>query len=653
MANEENDTDVRSRLRQSARDAGCGVFDPVKPPLAGVAVDVLHAGLVELSRDQAFVQEILGDLFPEGCPANLDTFYSRVTLWDTELPASPDAHRLLAAVLAQARQTWQIEQERLLEALNSPNHEGFFPMLDALPVFLAENELPARFAAGWFVAIAERLRGDMGGGGFWLGLREFAAYFPMRALEVVDLLLSDKPTAQSMWVAARLLGVCRAAASSEAEKARLATTEARWASSRQQEERLYFHRSWMSTAGERALTPAEFATLLKRVDQGSEKEFEDAFFVVTQCLASVKTTAEVRQTGLAWLRKQASSALGPEPKFQIVAFVHNASEDQGDVDDLLWAVQPIALEHVGTWRLVETVLVKRLKEVPKTRFLKLFDGLANHSHGAFAATFGTSGLMERLPLELTQDKKLADGLLANLLFSYNGHYRRLGLRLFERLPTGTVSGDVFVDKEDAEVLLALLELRRSLPRPSAVADYLLLLAPYVEKAGAELKTEYSDEVLVQAKNLPGACLKRFKAEVGKSTIIDAAVAKAEAYVAALAAASNSPLAEMAVPGFARAWKEQQRRFQNDVAEGAKERSVWAQVISEVHVLYGDEFAVDSGGDINGTPFKESYIQIEVPSLEFIDPEGMTLRRLEAVRALERLEASQKIEEQQPPSTSVA
>ncbi len=649
MADEENIVDVRSRLRQWGRDVARGVFDPATPPFAGVAAKDLSAGLAELSRDPVFAQDILGDLFPEGCPADLGIFYSRLTFWDTELPASADAHRLLAAVLTQARQAWQAEQDRLLEALNSRDHEGFFPMLDALPVFLAENELPARFAAKWFVTIAERLRGDMGGGGFWLGLKEFAIHFPFRALEGVDFLLSDEPTEDSMWVAARLFGVARASASSEAEKTRLADTGTRWASSRRPDERLYFHRSWMSTAGERAMTPAEFATLLEQMEQGSEKEFEDAFFVVTQCLASVKTTAEVRDTGLAWLRKRASSGLGPQPKFQIVAFVHNASEDQGDVDDLLWAVQPIALEHVGTWRLLDTVLVKRLRETSDTRFLKLFDGLANQSQGAFAAAFGTDGLMERLPRELAHDKKLADGLLANLLFSYDGHRRRLGLRLFERLPTGTISSDVFVGKKDEEVLLALLELRRSLPRPSAVADYLLLLAPYVEKASAELKAEYADEVLVQAKNLPGACLKRFKAEAGKSTIIDGAVVKADAYVAALTAASNSPLADMAVPGFTRAWREQQRRFQNDVAEGAKGRSVLAQIMTEVHVLYGDAFAVDNGGDINGTPFKESYVQMEVPGLEFIDPEGMTLRRLGASRAIEKLEGRQRTKEQ-PSST---
>lgn len=650
MADEENAPDVRSRLVRWAGEVARGVFDPAAPPLAAVASNVQSSRLAELSRDSAFAQEVLASLFPEGCPSDLATFYSRLTMWDTELPASPDAHRLLAVLLTQARRTWSAESDCLLEALNSPGHDGFFPMLDALPVFLAENELSAPFAAKWFLAIAERLRGDMGGGGFWQGLREFAAHFPLRTLDVVDLLLSDKPTDQSMWVAARLLGVCRAASSSETEKARLATTETKWAASRRPEERLYFHRSWMSTAGERALTPTEFAVLRERMEQGSEKEFEDAFFVITQILASVKTTPDVRTVGLGWLRQHASATLGPEPKFQLAAFVQNASKDQGNVDDLLPAIQPIALEHVGTWRLLETVLVKRLKEVPNTHFLNLFDALASDSQGAFAVAFGTSGLMERLPRELAHDKKLTNGVLANLLFSYGGHRRRLGLRLFERLPTGTISTDVYAGKREDEVLLALLELRRSLPRPAVVADYLLLLAPFMEKASAELQAEYGDEVLVQAKNLPGECLRRFKAEAGKSTIIDGMVAKAEAYVAALKAVAGSPIAEMAVPGFDRAWKEQQRRFQNNVAEGAKDRSVWAQIVSEVHILYGDQFAVDHGGDLSGTPFKKSYVQTEVPSLDFIDPEGMTIRRLEASRAIEQLEAGQGAGEP-PPTTS--
>lgn len=652
MADQHDVVDLRPQLRGWAQEIGRGFFGASKPVLTDANSETLRASFEGLSRNQTFAREIVHDLFPDGCPADLGDFHARVALWDTELPATVETHRLLAALLTQAGQVWPASKDTLLRALASPGQEGFFVMLDALPAFLGENELSANFAAEWFTAIADRLSLQGGGGVFWLGLREFAAHFPERSLQVAELLLNDPQTKNSLAVAARLLGVCRGRELTETETNRVDAISSGWASAWQPEHRRFYNRSWISTAAERALATAEFETLLHRMEQESDKEVEDAFAVVTQCLASAKTGAEVRVRAIAWLREHASSKLGLMAKFYILGFVDEAGDKAAELDDLLCAIQPISVEHENLWHLLQTILVKRLKAGPWTEFVELFKNLADRSGGGFTAAFAKQGLMERLSQKLARDKECADALMADLLFSYDGHRRRLGLHLLQRLPSGTISAAVLTGKKDVEVLLGLLELRCGIFRPFAVAEFLMLIGPYVDTAGAKLKHQYADEVLVQAKSLPRACLERFKAESGKSAIIDKAVPKAEAYVAALKAAGSSPIAEMDVPGFNRAWKEQQRRFRNDVEAGAKQQSIWTRIVPEVHLLYGDKFAIDNGGDSNGTAFKTSYLEAEFPSLEFIDPEGMLLRRILATGAIEQLEDGQAAPEPPPSEPAV-
>ena len=635
---DQRDSDVSLRLQQWACEIGRNVFSPAKFPLQGLAPDATNEALESLSGDQTFAVRIVSDLFPQGCPSDLSVVYRRIAMWDSGLPTIAAADRLLAAVFTRAYRSWPAEQNRLLEALNAPDHDGFVCLLDALATFLGENELPALFAAGWFVAVAERHAREGGGAGFELGLRAYAVHFPEYALKVVELLLSDEANDQALVVAAGLLGICRGIDLPKAAKTQLGAVELKWLSNRRPDARFYLHRSWIPTARERALTPVEFDALLERLGQGSAREFTDGFNVVMLCLASTKTRAEVCAQGLAWLRRHASSSLEPEAKYYVAVFVHNAPESPGDLDDLLGAIQPVAPELQVIWQVLETVLVKRLKERPIAEFVELFLKLADQSNGAFGALLKVHRTMERLSVGLSHRTGAADALMANLLFSHDRHRRRLGRRLFERLATGTLSSAVYAGKNDGEVMLGLLEFRRALaPRASAVADFLLLIAPFADAAGAGFKEEYADEVLVQAKNFPGACLRRFKAAAGKSAIIAEVVPQVEAYAAALRAAGNSPLGATAVPGFDRAWHEQQRRFSNQVQEGAREQLPLMQIFPEVHMLFGDSFAVDNGGELNPTAFKNTEVGTEFPGLDFIDPEGMILRRINAVGAIEYLE----------------
>ena len=220
----------------------------------------------------------------------------------------------------------------------------------------------------------------------------------------------------------------------------------------------------------------------------------------------------------------------------------------------------------------------------------------------------------------------------------------------------TIAAEVLAAKTDIELLLSLLELRGGVlvTRGQTIAEYLFLIAPRMEQAGEALRAVFEEELFVQAKNFPGACLERFKsAATAGSTLVANAVAKADAYFTNLRTLHRSPLTAMHVPGMDRARQHHARQFSQAVQKQSEEQSVFAQLFKNVHLLYGDQFAFNQGGAIEPQPFQNVSVEMEVPRLEFIDPEYMILRRFGAKMQAARIQQSLATHADPPPPDQAA
>jgi hypothetical protein len=69
---------------------------------------------------------------------------------------------------------------------------------------------------------------------------------------------------------------------------------------------------------------------------------------------------------------------------------------------------------------------------------------------------------------------------------------------------------------------------------------------------------------------------------------------------------------------------------NQVSKGAEELSIFTKLVKKVVLLYGREWRTFHGGVLGeSSGLKQISTSMEFPRMEFIDPEGMQLRRIHA------------------------
>jgi hypothetical protein len=95
---------------------------------------------------------------------------------------------------------------------------------------------------------------------------------------------------------------------------------------------------------------------------------------------------------------------------------------------------------------------------------------------------------------------------------------------------------------------------------------------------------------------------------------------------------------MEVAGHRRAVIEQRRRFSREVAKAAESHSPILRMAKTTRLLYGRTTSMFLGGQVLGdpTPLVESSVSMEMPLIDYCDPEEMAVRRLHASTMIARL-----------------
>ena len=183
-------------------------------------------------------------------------------------------------------------------------------------------------------------------------------------------------------------------------------------------------------------------------------------------------------------------------------------------------------------------------------------------------------------------------------------------------------------------------MQRFTTQGKAVARFLIFLVPFVERADQDLQEDFYDELLLQLKNFPGACKDEFTARATDFPILQKAIAEAEQYFEALGTIRKSSINQIEVAGFARAAQLHARRFAAQVSKGSEELSIFTQLFKKVRLLYGHQWRTFHDGVLGASSdLKEISTSMEFPRMEFVDPEGMQLRRFHASLRIRELSAA--------------
>jgi hypothetical protein len=600
---------------------------------------VLQAEIEAAVANPERIAALVKSLFPTGVPLTVE-FFERFNDLHMRLGWNETSKPLVGALLCAAMEQLDTDKsEALLAALPRVRNPGFFQTLDYLGFLLRKRELRPQFAADWFPSLVKRIGNDLASGDFWNALEGYCESHPQNAIELLRILASARDEEQ-ISVAAYILGTLRSLNPSVQEL--LAPTELELSRAAIPGSREVYNRSWIQTARRGELEKTDLEALTSRISVCPPEEREQAFWIVCRCLLSPSISKDSFDFGMTWLRANVSSSVSPVAKYQIVDLAARLdARHSGAAGELILAVQPVLPEHKGIWQKVEHFLVQSLERnlAAFTDFLVKF---ARSNAANWLKVLKTPREFEWLLSEM-HGRDVAGGV-GQLVFDEMIQCRKLGLFFFDKLDLVAVPSEI-LDRLDGRALaLAFYESQRTSLSGAANARFLCVLLPLIERMNDAVQRDLREELLLQLKNYPGACRSVFQAAANEFPILQNALRNVDDYFGKLQEVRVSGIAAMAVPGYKHAAKLNARRFSHAVEKAAEDNSVFLKMFKKTRLLYGKQWSTFHDGTFSETSgLQEFSSEVEIPRLEFIDPEGMNLRRFHA--SVKIRELSQFIDEE--------
>jgi hypothetical protein len=373
---------------------------------------------------------------------------------------------------------------------------------------------------------------------------------------------------------------------------------------------------------------SDLELLTTRMTTGSDEEREQVFWLVCRSLLSATISEDALRFGWDWLESHVSGDITPVAKYNVVDFAAQLPlEKFRQAANLVLAVQPISPEHKGIWKEVEHFLVTVLGANLEL-FREFVIELGTRNGENWLKVLHEPGQFEWLLSEM-QSKDVSSAI-GELILAEHHDCRQLGIFFFDKLNLTTLPTAVFEKVKEKRVALAFYELQCGVIHGPAICRFLIFLIPLVERTSSALQAEFYDELLFQLKNYPGGCKDQFAPAATKFPILQKAIGEVDTYFAQLDKARKSPINQISMSEFNRSARLHSRRLTSQVSKGAEEVSVFMKLLKKVPLLYGRQWRTFHGGVLGeSSRLQEISTSMEFPRMEFIDPEGMQLRRFHA------------------------
>ena len=603
-----------------------------------------------LEKNKEQVAELLNILFPQGITADYE-FYETLSKIPPCLEFEEPSDRLIGILWSEAYQLIPSHsRETFLNLWLDKEAFRFWDYVYALPTFLSNKEVSTVLASSWFLKIGHAVKGDLEGGDFFRGVENYAFNFPYAGLEVFDQYIKDGLDDVRLHLAAIILGAIRAKIIKQPTlREEVFTREENLQASQKIELRRCYYRSWRTSFRRDGITIAELFSVLDIAMKGTIEEQNEAFDLVRRC-SFVQAEKEFARFVFQWLSKHVSSELSPIAKFSVVDTVSKLRDYQGkdnvlidtaDANELILAIQPIEKKFIGIWEKIEEYLIKLLHENTDW-FGELLKQIAEKNPETLIELF----IDNKLGYLISEINRIGTSqLIVDCIFSMVNTYRRLGNVLIQKIEIETLYDEVMEVKQvsDTELRLALWEsIRMPFTDSKKTARFLLMMECLVRNASDnELRDEFENEMVLQATNYPGACLKEWKKIEKPSDLLKRVLAKAEGYFEKQKKLQNSPANSFQFPEYMETIEKERRGLSQRFLE-TRDQSLVSQIFPTVDLIYGDLLAQGEKGEIGEPrPLEELPFQVEMPRLERLQPESMALRRFEAEQNIRRLQNEEK------------
>lgn len=580
------------------------------------------------------VADCVNQLFPSGIPIG-QSFFDLLDEFHRWIGIDQSADEAIGLVWSEAmrRLTLDQQQELLRVFVNQKGHD-FFEHAQSLPNVLQLLPLPSVFLAGWFPDLYQVVEGDVQTSA-WAAIRTVCIHQSENAIGALQLLV-ERTEDRHRTVAAFMLGTLRTLGLTEEQVNALVKIENLVASHADIRFREVCNRSWVTTASGTGLTAEQMRSLYSRAEL-SDEDLSSIVGVICHLLSFSMLPEDQGLLAREWLSKAVTRALSSEAKHSVAAAADRLSRDPKqmppEVTDWILAILPVTEDNPGTWERIGSFLSHLLRNDANQ-----FTNVALKICRTSAITVLRLLHGGRFRHLLHDFKKHDVSVLASqLTLSVDTASRKLGVYLFDQLEIKELSADTLRNSPPVAPRLLFYEMQRTILKPTTIARLLAGLEPIAEESTDWFKTAFLEELKLQCHNFSGGCRHEIEALSKNKPMVAQSLKHVAGYFDELKRAHSEGINAMEVPGFHRAVIVQKQLFNKSISEYTDSSSSFASLFKKVSLLYGRAASQFIEGNlINATPLAEMATSMELPIVDFCDPEEMALRRLHASAAISSL-----------------
>lgn len=582
------------------------------------------------------IDKIIAHLFPSEIPISTN-FYNTLQKFQHLVGYGPVFYALGGRIWAGSYNKLAPDKQRvLLDSLMDEKSRGVWRAIFFLPEFCSRSDIEPQFAAVWFYRFGGKVKDDMANWDFFNGVKNYAFHFPASGMKVFETYIAEQLDELKSSLAALLLGTVRSkAAKGDYKKDIISRWDEQLLRNSEVKMRLVYYRSLPISFDMGDLSTQELDCELTKMLKGEPEEVSEAFSIIWRCLRGERADDDFVKFAMKWFSKNVSSKLPDAAKYHLVNamwFFNTPGKQKIDIkaseaDNLLVAIQPIPENNHGTWNYFEMYLEERLKQDP-VAFESILEKLVAANPKGMVAKFQNDAF-DHLKTQICQSK--TQDFITNWSLSTDTNKRKIARSILQKSESVAFSQDAISEASEEQLEITLQEfIRRPLLAEKSSA-YLLALEPAFRSVRPELKQIFKNEMTLQAINYPGVCLENWEKIENPSNLLKDVIADAKKYFERLKAIKDSPAISFTFPGCKEAAEREANEFSNKISREAKEKSIFANLAKNIHIIYGSKWAVMTvdGKLGQATNFNEFGHSMEFPRVEIIDPEGMAIRKVQS------------------------
>lgn len=590
--------------------------------------------LLDAVRDAEKVADCVAQLFPDGIPVD-QTFFDQLDEFHRWIGVGDSGDEALGLIWAEAMSRLNPSQEQeLLNVFSQQEGHEFFENVRSLQVITRERSFPATFLESWLVALLRAVERDMAQGSVWQAIRAVCMFHVDTALETLDAYLRE-PDQHRRKVAGFMLGVLRLAPLDEKQASRFTRIENGFRNNGDQKLRAVFNWSCLTTAGDREISQDELSLLTSR-SETSPEDLNNVVCVISRLIIGDCLPHALQLKCMRWISDAVGPTLFPEAKYHLVWILTHLqlkdSETAPTEGHWIMDIQPVSEDEAGTWEKIGDFLCDVLKR-DVVEFTTLFFELCATSASTIHRLMlkdGMQGFLHEL------GKADVSSVIAKLALSVDTATRKFGLYLLDELGVKELPQSVIESVDSISLKLLFYEAQRTMLNPTTIARVLAALVPSGDESD-DFQEAFFDELKLQCHNFSGGCRRELERLAKEKPLVAEALTQVSTYFNSLKKAHAAGINAMDVAGARKAAREQRRRFNKQVSESAKSASPLLSMMKHVTQIYGKSHSQYINGTLSGsTPLSHVSHSMEMPLVDFFDPEEMALRRLHASTMISRM-----------------